>query len=123
MAGKVITPRQLAQQWQRLPNKFEVNVFNFERLVGNAAKKIFRDSFYLRRFNSAGTFSWQSRRNHKPHPILEETGALNYSQIQTCSNLVIGNMEETFVMQQYIMKEGKLPNQVLQHPILDKGNL
>lgn len=59
MAGKVITPRQLAQQWLRLPNKFEVNVFNFETLVGNAAKKIFRDSFYLRRFNSAGTFSWQ----------------------------------------------------------------
>ena len=140
MAGKVITPRQLAQQWLRLPNKFEVNVFNFETLVGNAAKKIFRDSFNLRRFNSAGTFSWQSRRDHKPHPILEETGALkhsivwerfhsirivvlNYSQIQTCSNLVIGNMEETFVMQQYIMKEGKLPNPVLQHPILDKGNL
>ena len=41
MAGKVITPRQLAQQWLRLPNKFEVNVFNFETLVGNAAKKIF----------------------------------------------------------------------------------
>ena len=39
MAGKVITPRQLAQQWLRLPNKFEVNVFNFETLVGNAAKK------------------------------------------------------------------------------------
>ena len=71
MAGKVITPRQLAQQWLRLPNKFE----------GNAAKKIFRDSFYLRRFNSAGTFSWQSRRNHKPHPILEETGALKHSII------------------------------------------
>ena len=79
MAGKVITPRQLAQQWLRLPNKFEVNVFNFETLVGNAAKKIFRDSFYLRRFNSAGTFSWQSRRDHKPHPILEETGALKHS--------------------------------------------
>ena len=52
MAGKVITPRQLAQQWLRLPNKFEVNVFNF---------------------------SWQSRRDHKPHPILEETGALKHS--------------------------------------------
>ncbi len=70
MAGKVITPRQLAQQWLRLPNKFEVNVFNFETLVGNAAKKIFRDSFYLRRFNSAGTFSWENRRNHKPHPYI-----------------------------------------------------
>ena len=79
MAGKVITPRQLAEQWLRLPNKFEVNVFNFETLVGNAAKKIFRDSFYLRRFNSSGTFSWQSRRDHKPHPILEETGALKHS--------------------------------------------
>ena len=45
MAGKVITPRQLAQQWLRLPNKFEVNVFNFETLVGNAAKKIFSRLF------------------------------------------------------------------------------
>ena len=79
MAGKTITPRQLAQQWLRLPNKFEVNVFNFETLMGNAAKKVFRDSFYLRRFNSAGTFSWQPRRNHKPHPILEETGTLKHS--------------------------------------------
>lgn len=83
MAGKVITPRQLAQQWLRLPNKFEVNVFNFETLVGNAAKKIFRDSFYLRRFNSAGTFSWQSRRNHKPHPILEETGEYKTQKTST----------------------------------------
>lgn len=45
MAGKVITPRQLAQQWLRLPNKFEVNVFNFETLVGNAAKKYLETLF------------------------------------------------------------------------------
>lgn len=79
MAGKVITPRQLAQQWLRLPNKFEVNVFNFETLIGNAAKKIFRDSFYLRRFNSAGTVAWKSREDKKPHPLLNETGSLKES--------------------------------------------
>ncbi|MCS3370158.1 hypothetical protein NXX03_19190 [Bacteroides thetaiotaomicron] len=45
MAGKVITPKQLAQQWLRLPNKFEVNVFNFETLVGNAAKKYLETLF------------------------------------------------------------------------------
>ena len=81
MAGKVITPRQLAQQWLRLPNKFEVNVFNFETLVGNAAKKIFRDSFLSPAVQFSRNFSWQSRRNHKPHPILEETGALKHSII------------------------------------------
>lgn len=79
MVGRTITPKQLAQQWLRLPNKFEVNVFNFETLMGNAAKKIFKDSFYLRRFNSASTFSWRARRDHKPHPILEETGNLKES--------------------------------------------
>lgn len=79
MAGKVITPKQLARQWANLPNKFEVNIFNFETLAGNAAKKVFRDSFYLRRFNSSGTFAWRARRDHKPHPILEETGNLKNS--------------------------------------------
>ena len=58
MVGKTITPKQLAQQWLTLPNRFEVNVFNFETLIGNAAKKIFKDSFY---------------------PILEETGTLKHS--------------------------------------------
>ena len=56
MAGKVITPRQSAQQWLRLPNKFEVNVFNFETLVGNAAKKIFRDSFLAQAINEVLSF-------------------------------------------------------------------
>lgn len=79
MVRKTITPRQLARQWANLPNKFEVNVFNFETLVGKAAKKIFQDSFYLRRFNSSGTFAWRARRDRKPHPILEETGNLKNS--------------------------------------------
>ncbi len=79
MAGRTITPKQLARQWANLPNKFEVNIFNFETLVGNAAKKVFQDSFYLRRFNSSGTFAWRARRDNKPHPILEETGNLKNS--------------------------------------------
>ena len=97
MVGKQITPKQLAQQWLRLPNKFEVNIFNFETLIGNAAKQVFKDSFYLRRFNSAGTFAWQPRkesyywshkflqasvkkkRKPKTHPLLEETGTLKHS--------------------------------------------
>lgn len=80
MAGKVITPRQLAQQWLRLPNKFEVNVFNFETLVGNAAKK-YLETLLSPAVQFSRNFSWQSRRNHKPHPILEETGALKHSII------------------------------------------
>ena len=79
MVGRTITPKQLARQWANLPNKFEVNIFNFETLVGNAAKKVFQDSFYLRRFNSSGTFAWRARRDNKPHPILEETGNLKNS--------------------------------------------
>ena len=79
MAGRTITPKQLARQWANLPNKFEVNIFNFETFVGNAAKKVFQDSFYLRRFNSSGTFAWRARRDNKPHPILEETGNLKNS--------------------------------------------
>lgn len=79
MVGIRITPKQMAQQWLRLPNKFEVNVFNFETLAGNAAKKVFQDSFYLRRFNSTGTFAWKSRKDRKAHPLLQETGALKDS--------------------------------------------
>lgn len=140
MVGKTITPKQLAQQWLTLPNRFEVNVFKFETLIGNAAKKIFKDSFYLRRFNSAGTFAWENRSDHKPHPILEETGTLKHSivwdrfhssnsrgikilQTLTCSDSVKGNMEEISVMRLYTMKEDKLPNPALQHITLRKDNL
>ena len=47
MAGRVITPRQFATQWLRLPNKFEVNVLNFETLAGKAAVNVFQESFTL----------------------------------------------------------------------------
>ena len=29
MAGQVITPKQLMMQWAVLPNKFEVNIFQY----------------------------------------------------------------------------------------------
>ena len=79
MAGQVITPKQLMMQWAVLPNKFEVNIFNFETIMGDAAKHIFKQSFYLRRFNSASSFAWQPRRDKKRHPLLEETGNLKNS--------------------------------------------
>lgn len=93
MAGRTITPKQLAQQWLRLPNKFEVNVFNFETLAGQAVKGIFKESFSLRRFNSAGSSpwkghskAWMSRKDYKPHPILEETGNLKNSIVWARDN-------------------------------------
>lgn len=93
MAGIVITPKRLAQQWLRLPNKFEVNVFNFETLAGQAAKDIFRQSFALRRFNSAGQSAWQghskkwmARADYKPHPVLNETGNLKESIVWARDN-------------------------------------
>jgi hypothetical protein len=58
-----------------------VNVFNFETMMGNAAKKIFRDSFYLRRFNNASTTAWQSRspKSKATHALMYETGNLKES--------------------------------------------
>lgn len=81
MAGKgmIITPKQLVQQWSTLPNKFAVNVFNFGTRAGELAQSVFLKSFYLRRFNSTGTFAWQPRRDHKTHPLLQETGTLAHS--------------------------------------------
>lgn len=71
-----ITPKQMAQQWQRLPNKFEVNVLNFAVNVGIKAQEVFRQSFYLNRFNSASSPAWPSRTDRRSHPLLRETGAL-----------------------------------------------
>lgn len=87
MAGKVITPKQFAMQWLTLPNKFEVNIFNFETIAGNVAKKVFKDSFYLRRFNTTGASAWPARyrkygaKSYAIHPLLNETGSLKDSII------------------------------------------
>lgn len=74
-----ITPKDFALQWMTLPNKFEVNVLNFESLIGDAAVDVFKESFNLKRFNSAGEMSWPSRNDKQPHPLLYETGALKSS--------------------------------------------
>lgn len=79
MAGRVITPRQFATQWLRLPNKFEVNVLNFETLAGKAAVNVFQESFTLRRFNSVSSFAWPLRSDNNPWPLLYETGTLKSS--------------------------------------------
>ena len=74
-----ITTKQLIANWKHLPNKFDVNVFNFETLVGNAAVEVFQQSFALRRFNSSGATSWPARNQYAKHPLLYETGALKSS--------------------------------------------
>lgn len=79
MAGVVITPKQLAVKWRTLPNKFDVNVFNFKTLIGLAAVNVFKESFTLRKFNSTGQMPWPSRTDNKPHPLLYESGALKSS--------------------------------------------
>ncbi|MDR1090957.1 MAG: hypothetical protein LBL79_07760 [Prevotella sp.] len=80
MAGpKNLTPKQLMDQWRALPNKFDVNIWNFEVKAGKAAVSVFQESFYLRRFNSSGEFGWKERRKPRPYPILEETGSLKNS--------------------------------------------
>lgn len=77
--GKKITPKQLANQWRTLPNKFDVNVWNFEVKAGKAAVSVFKESFHLLRFNSSGEFGWRQRKDKKTHPILNETGSLRES--------------------------------------------
>lgn len=77
--GKQISTKQLVNQWRTLPNKFEVNVWNFEVKAGKAAVSVFRESFSLQRFNSSSQFGWRPRSDHKTHPILNETGSLRDS--------------------------------------------
>lgn len=79
MAGKIITPKRLAEQWLRLPNKFDVNVLNFETLAGDAAVYVFKQSFNLCRFNSGSEPAWPSRHDHNPWPLLHETGTMKDS--------------------------------------------
>lgn len=66
-------------QWRTLPHKFGVNLWNFEVKAGKAAKEVFQKSFELRRLNTSGSFGWKSRRDPKPHPILNETSTLKNS--------------------------------------------
>lgn len=79
MAGKNLTPKELMMQWKTVPSRFGVNVFNFRTQIGKAARKVFQDSFYLGRFNSAGEFAWKPRTRTYSHPILNETGTLRES--------------------------------------------
>lgn len=76
---KTISSKQLINKWRTLPNKFEVNVWNFEVKAGKAAVSVFKESFNLQRFNSSSEFGWVSRRDKKTHPILNETGSLKDS--------------------------------------------
>lgn len=76
---KKITPKQLVRQWQRLPNKLDVNIWNFEIKAGKEAVSVFKQSFTLLRFNSSGEFPWRARKDKKTHAILNETGSLKES--------------------------------------------
>lgn len=77
--AKKITPKQLSEQWLRLPNKLAVNIWNFEVRAGKEAVSVFKQSFTLLRFNSSGEFPWRERSDRKSHPILNETGSLKES--------------------------------------------
>jgi hypothetical protein len=77
--GKSISPQQLIAQWKTLPNKFDVNIWNFEVKAGEAAVSIFKESFNLRKLNSSNGFAWKARKKPRSYPILEETGSLKNS--------------------------------------------
>ena len=79
IGAKNITPKQLIRKWSTLPNKFDVNIWNFEVKAGKAAVSIFKESFTLQRFNSSSEFVWRPRKKSYSHPILNETGSLQNS--------------------------------------------
>lgn len=59
--GIPLKPEQFVAQWQPLPHKFDLNVWDFQVSVGKAAVDIFQKSFDYKRFNSKGSFSWKIR--------------------------------------------------------------
>ena len=79
LQGIDLSPTQLVSQWRTLPNKFAVNIWNFEIKIGKEAVSVFQESFYLGGFNSAGQAKWKERKRRKKHPILMETGTLRRS--------------------------------------------
>lgn len=58
--GIPLKPEQFVAQWQPLPHKFDLNVWDFQVSVGKAAVDIFQKSFDYKRFNSKGSFSWKT---------------------------------------------------------------
>ena len=76
-----IKPQAVIAQWRTLPNTFEVNVWNFETKAGSMATNIFKNSFFLMRFNSSGSTPWAPRKDRKTHPLLRETGSM-YNSIK-----------------------------------------
>lgn len=75
---RILTPRQFAIQWAVAPNIFEVNILNFKVRAAKIAENMFKQSFYLQRFNDKSTFGWHVK-HPKDHPILVETGNLKNS--------------------------------------------
>lgn len=61
--GIPLTPAQWMAQWKSLPHQFDLNLWNFEVSVGQAAVEIFQKSFDMKRFNTAGSTVWK----HSPH--------------------------------------------------------
>ena len=74
VGGANITPKQLEIQWKTLPNKFDVNVWNFEIKAGKAAVGVFQESFHLSRFNSASSLLCSPGKARTTNPLPPETG-------------------------------------------------
>lgn len=67
---------QFSKQWADLPHKFELNVEHFKSSIGPAVAEEFKRNFSRRAW---GGSSWPARKDHKPHPLLFETGSLRNS--------------------------------------------
>ena len=79
--GIVITPARFVAQWQHIPHKFSLNLWNFEVEAGKAVQSVFQKSFDIKKFNSSGSTGWapRSSKNRKAHPLMVETGSLKNS--------------------------------------------
>jgi phage gpG-like protein len=59
--GIPITPQQWIASWTPLSHQFDLNIWNFEVSVGDAAVDIFQKSFDMKRFNTSGSVVWRHR--------------------------------------------------------------
>lgn len=59
--GIPLTPQQWMAQWQPLPHRLDLNIWDFQVSVGREAVSIFQKSFDMKRFNSRGSLVWKHR--------------------------------------------------------------
>ena len=74
--AKVMTLDQFIAKYKIASHTFPLQVLKFQVEVAKDLKRVFRESFFLGRFNSAGEAAWKPRVHRRPHPLLIETSSM-----------------------------------------------